>query len=143
MKKIFFLSCMAIVLSIGAHAQAKADSLAAVKTFRALLEAVKAGDAVKASANILNTNPDSKKAYKAFANYSDPGDKLAVDKWIKIIRRDILGAQQYSITAYESNKESEGVWHMLMLSCTGNEKTYTIGVAFLKVGNRLGLGDID
>jgi hypothetical protein len=143
MKRLFFLLLVMVSVSINANAQRKADSLAVTKTFNALLQACKAGDGAKASLYILNTRSESDRAYKTFADYSDPNDKEAVDKWMKVINRDILGAQQYQVKMYVTNKESEGVWHILMLSCKANGKTYTIGAAFLKVGDKFGLGDLD
>jgi hypothetical protein len=49
----------------------------------------------------------------------------------------------YKIIKYFTEKESEGTWHVLMVTYKRKGVDKTTAYAFLKVGNRFGLGDID
>ena len=49
----------------------------------------------------------------------------------------------YSITGYITEKESEGTWHVLKVRYTKEAVAREAAFAFLKIGNRYGLGDID
>ncbi|MBK9530546.1 MAG: hypothetical protein IPO42_01890 [Chitinophagaceae bacterium] len=49
----------------------------------------------------------------------------------------------YTITKYITETESEGTWHVLLVSYKKKGVEKTTAYAFLKIGKKFGLGDID
>jgi hypothetical protein len=113
------------------------------KAFQQLVDACKAKDQAAAAKYILYTGNDKKKAFKSFVNFSTKEGKEAVNEWCGIIKRDILENASYEIVRFEIEKESEGDWYILTLSCISDGEESTLSVAFLKVNGKFGLGDID
>jgi hypothetical protein len=133
---------------------AQNDSAAAARTLKSLLSICKnvdfgdpktseLGMFYKAAQYIVYRGEDKKRAWKVFANYSDAEDKKGVDEICTRINGTVNRDNNYTITKYFTEKESEGTWHILMVSYKRNGTEKKAAFAFLKIAGRFGLGDID
>jgi len=78
------------------------------------------------------------------SDYTKEYDKKGVDDICERINRTAnQDSSGYKIINYRTEKESEGTWHVLMVSYKRKGVERTAAYAFLKIGNRFGLGDID
>jgi hypothetical protein len=137
------------------HAQGKkTDSASVAGVLRSLLSAcknvdfkdpntTKLGTFYKAAPYILYQGNDDKRAYKSFADYSKPEDKKGVDEVCVRINESVNRDGNFRIVKYITEKESEGVWHILVVDYKKNNAGKKASFAFLKIGGRFGLGDID
>ncbi len=153
--KYFFLLIITITTSAFAIAQKKkTDSIAVVKSFQQLLNICKdvnfadpkttsSGLFYKAAPYIIYRGDDKKRAWKTFANYNAADEKKGVDEICTRINETVNRDTNFTIVQYRTEKESEGTWHLLMVTFVkeGREKKGVF--AFLKIGRRFGLGDID
>ena len=133
----------------------KADSAQVAKTLHELLLICRSvnfadpkvkqfGTFYKAAPYIVYRGDDKARAWKVMSDYTKEYDKKGVDDVCERINRTAnQDSSGYRITKYLTKKESEGIWHILMVSYKkkGGEKSAVF--AFLKIGNRFGLGDID
>ena len=107
-------------------------------------QVTKLGTFYKAASYIVYRGDDKARAWKVMSDYTKEYDKKGVDDVCERINRtanqDSLG---YKIIKYFTEKESEGTWHVLMVSYKKKGVEKTAAFAFLKIGNRFGLGDID
>lgn len=156
LKTKILLPVLIAIFSMGA-AQAqksKKDSLALAKRFVELLNICKnvdfgdpktssAGLFYKAAPYIVYRGDDKKRAWKSFANYSDVTEKKGVDEICTRINETVNRDANYTIAQYRTEKESEGIWHLLMVNYVNNGKAGNLVFAFLKIGGKFGLGDID
>jgi hypothetical protein len=97
----------------------------------------------KAAPYIIYRGDDKKRAWKSFANYSNAEEKKGVDEVCTRINESVNRDSSYKIVKYITEKESEGIWHILMVSYKKNGTEKNAAFAFLKIGKRFGLGDID
>jgi len=153
--KRWILFTVSFVLLTFAKAQnKKADSLMIVKTLKTILAACKdentndpklktEGRFYKAAPYIVYRGNDKKRAWKDFVNYADKDEKDETDGICKRISRTIATDDNYKIIKYFTEKESEGVWNVLVVSCKVDGAEKKLAMAFLKIGNKFGLGDID
>ncbi len=151
--QLFF---MLMILNSALKAQTpKADSALLAKTLHELLkicrsvdfadpQVTKLGTFYKAAPYIVYRGDDKTRAWKVMSDYTKDYDKKGVDDVCERINRtanqDSLG---YKIIKYFTEKESEGTWHVLMVSYKKKGVEKSAAYAFLKIGNRFGLGDID
>ncbi|MGB4844210.1 MAG: hypothetical protein WBP16_07085 [Ferruginibacter sp.] len=137
-----------------AQATNKTDSVQIVNTLKALLAACKnvdftdskakdSGMFYKAAPYIIYRGADKKRAWKDFANYSNDTEKKGVDGICSRINSSINQDSSYTITKYFTETESEGTWHVLMITYKKKGVDKESAFAFLKVKGRFGLGDID
>ena len=154
--KYLSLLILAAGLSFTAKAQIrKTDSLQLAKTLHELLTLCKTvnfadpkvselGTFYNAAQYIVYRGDDKKRAWKVFADYTKADEKKAVDEVCEHINRtanqDSIG---YKIIKYFTETESEGTWHVLMVTYKKKGVEKTTAYAFLKIGNKFGLGDID
>jgi hypothetical protein len=152
-KKIFPLIsfCWCFVL---AAQNKKADSVNVSATFKTLLSVCKnvnfadgkrldSGLFYKAAPYIIYRGEDQKRKWKDFATYNNPEDKKRVDEICTHINETVNRDSTYKIIKYFTEKESEGTWHVLMVTYKKKGAEKKIAFAFLKIGKRFGLGDID
>ena len=146
---------LSFTLTSSASAQnKKADSLQVVATLKTLLAACKyvdfsdskvkdSGMFYKAAPYIIYRGDDKKRVWKDFANYKDAQEKLRVDEVCIKINQGLNQDSSYVIEKYFTETESEGTWHVLMISYIKKGVTKKTAYAFLNVKDRFGLGDID
>jgi hypothetical protein len=150
---ILFITAFAL-LSLTKAQNKQADSTAAATTLRSLLSVcknvdfadsntMKLGVFYKAAPYIIYQGSDKERAWKVFANYRNAEDKEGVDEVCTRINESVNRDSSYQIVKYFTEKESEGIWHMLMISYKKNGAEKKVVFAFLKIGKRFGLGDID
>lgn len=154
-KKHFILSVTAVLSILFTEAQTqKTDSTSAATTLRSLLsvcrkvdfadpETSKQGMFYKAAPYIIYQGSDKKRAWKEFVNYRNAEDKKGVDEVCTRINETVNRDNSYQIIKYHTEKESEGVWHVLIVIYKKKGVEKHAAFAFLKIGNRFGLGDID
>jgi len=137
-------------------AQTKADSLKLANTLKDLLNICRTvnvtdpktkepGSFYKAAPYMVYRGTDKARAWKSFADYSKQEDKKAVDETCMRINETVNRDLKFRITGYSTEKESEGTWHVLKVTYYDfKSKTFKkAAFAFLKIGDRFGLGDID
>ena len=155
--KIKYLIPVIVALSLVSPAKAQnksEDSLYTAATLKKLLSICKnvdfadvkvsdSGMFYKAAPYIIYRGENKKRAWKDFANYNHPDEKKGVDEVCYSINASVNQDSSYKIVKYFTEKESEGTWHVLLITYErkGVEKKATF--AFLKIGERYGLGDID
>ena len=154
--KYLILFFLASILNTGLQAQVnKTDSIQVAKTLNELLlicctvdfadpKVAKMGTFYKAAPYIVYRGDDKARAWKVMSDYTKEYDKKGVDDVCERINRTAnLDSTGYRITKYFTEKESEGTWHILMVSYKKKGVEKSAAFAFLKIGNRFGLGDID
>ena len=156
--KLKYLQLFFIVLLFNADLKAqtpKADSAQVAKTLHELLlicrsvnfadpQVSKLGNFYKAAPYIVYRGDDKTRAWKVMSDYTKDYDKKGVDDICERINRTAnQDSSGYKIIKYFSKKESEGTWHVLTVSYKKKGVEKTAAFAFLKIGNRFGLGDID
>ena len=155
--KSTFISALLITIFAGSTAQAqitKKDSLAVVKRYVELLDICKKGNIADPSANaaglfskaapyIVYRGDDEKRAWKTFCNYAVAEEKRGVDEVCTEINETVNRDPNYKIVQYHTEKESEGIWHLLMVTYVKAGKEKNAVFAFLKIKGQFGLGDID
>jgi hypothetical protein len=134
--------------------QSKTDSLQVAKTLHDLLSICRTvdfadpkvtqfGTFYKAAPYIVYRGDDKNRNWKDFANYNNANEKIQVDNVCERINRTANQDSTYRIIKYFTEMESEGTWHILMVTYKKKAVEKTTAYAFLKIGNKFGLGDID
>ena len=137
-------------LSLVKAQNTKTDSAAAAATLKELLSVCKNVDFAdpktsepgmfyKAAPYILYQGDDKKRAWKVFANYNNAEEKKGVDEVCTRINETVNRGSSYKIIKYVTEKESEGVWHLLMVSYKKNGTEKSAAFTFLKIDKRFGL----
>ena len=153
-KLLILFIAVSASLSFAKAQNAKADSTAVATTLKSLLSICKnvdfgdpktteLGTFYKAAPYIVYRGDDKKRAWKVFVNYSTAEEKKGVDEICLRINGSVNKDSSYKIIKYFTEKESEGTWHVLMVSYKKNGIEKKSAFAFLKIGNQFGLGDID
>ncbi len=152
-----YLLGILIAVSFATQATAqnkKADSLKVVTTFKELLFICKnvyfadskvqdSGTFYKAASYIIYRGDDKQRNWKDFANYKVYEEKLRVNDVCIKINETINRDSSYTIDKYFTETESEGTWHVLLVTYMKKDAAKKTAFAFLKVKGRFGLGDID
>jgi hypothetical protein len=152
-KLVFSSGCLLLFLFAGGQTSA-ADSAAVAKTLTDLLyickhvdfsdpETINQGTFYKAAPYIIYRGDDKARSWKDFANYANPEEKTGVDNVCFKINGSVNQDSAYTILKYSTETESEGTWHVLVVSYMKRGVMKKSAFAFLKIGNRYGLGDID
>jgi hypothetical protein len=101
------------------------------------------GPFYKADRYVVYRGPDRERRWKDFANYSDPEERKNVDGVCVRINETINRSGNYEFGKFIIEKESEGTWHVWEVFYTEGDKKKRVYFAFLKIGDRYGIGDID
>ncbi len=152
-KQAFHLLITFLFATVARSQNAKTDSAGAataLKSLWSICRNVDFGDPTtaklrtffKAAAFILYRGDDKKRAWKDFANYSSPGEKKGVDAVCTHINETVNRDSAYKIVKYLTQKESEGLWLVLIVSYNREGTEKKAAFAFLKINQRFGLGDI-
>jgi len=150
---ILFIASFVLLTFIKAQNK-KADSLSVANTLTAIVAACKdvsasdigtkgLGQFYKAAPYIIYRGTEKKRAWKDFVIYTNENEKVIADDICKRIIRSINLDVNYKVVKYFTKKESEAVWHVLIVSYKINERENKASFAFLKIGKRFGLGDVD
>jgi hypothetical protein len=156
--KLKYLLLLMILFTAGFNAQAqtnKTDSAQVAKTLHDLLRicrtvnfadpnVTKLGTFYNAAPYIVYRGDDKTRAWKAMSDYANADEKKRVDEVCERINRTAnQDSSGYRIVKYITEKESEGTWHVLMVTYKAKGVEKKAAYAFLKIGNKFGLGDID
>lgn len=145
----------AMAFSSGLKAQVtNTDSASLAKTFANLLaickyvdfadpEVLNQGTFYKAADWIVYRGDDKKRAWKDVAHYANADEKAGVDEVCTRINSTVNQDENYRITGYHTETESEGTWYVLMVTYIKKGIEKTSAFAFLKINGRFALGDID
>lgn len=147
-------TALSLSLTAAQGQNTKADSAAVAATLKTLLEICRKvdfadpktttlGTFYKAAPYIVYRGADKKRAWKDVANYNKPDEKAGVDETCLRINETVNRDTAWTITGYFTEKESEGTWYVLKVRYTKKGVAREAAFAFLKIGNRYGLGDID
>lgn len=131
-----------------------ADSLNATKALKEIFaicrsvnfadpKVIEQGLFYKAAPYIIYRGADKTREWKDFANYKNLDERKGVDDICLRINGTVNRDINYKIQKYFTEKESEGTWHVLLVSYDKKGVTKKAVFAFLKIGDRFGLGDID
>jgi hypothetical protein len=142
-----------VILPVKAQQKAK-DSAEVANTLKTLLSICRninfadpktkdSGTFYKAAQYIVYRGEDKNRAWKDFAVYQDPEEKKGVDGICYKINSSVNQDSNYRIAKYITEKESEGTWHILLVSYRKKGVEKKAAYAFLKIRGRFGLGDID
>jgi len=155
MKITHFTTLLLIIAASNkVQSQPKNDSTAVVKVMTQLLAECKnvnfgdpktnsLGFFYKAAPYIVYRGKDQKRKWKELCNYNNAEDKKGVDEICYKINETVNRDSNYKIVRYSTKKESEGLWHVLFVSYKKKGVEKHAIYAFLKIGDRFGLGDID
>lgn len=147
------LALISIILPLAAQNK-KTDSIKVVAAFKELLYACKnvnfdnpelqnSGMFFNAAPYIIYRGDNQQRKWKDFCDYKVYEERRQVNevcfKLVTGINRD----SSYSIDKYFTEKESEGTWHVLMVTYKKKGVDKKSAFAFLRVKERFGLGDID
>ena len=154
--KLVFIALFVVVFCKSSKAQTtKADSLQLAKTLNELVlicrrvdfadpKVSQLGIFYKAAPYIVYRGDDKKRAWKVFADYTNTDEKNGVNEvCYKINQTANQDSTGYKIVKYITEKESEGTWHILLVTYKKKNVEKTTAYAFLKIDNKFGLGDID
>lgn len=154
--KFLILVIPAFTLSLIATAQkTKSDSLQVAEILHELLticrtvnfadpKVAELGTFYKAAPYIVYRGDDKNRAWKVFADYTKADEKKGVDEVCERINRTAnQDSSGYKIVKYFTEKESEGTWHVLMITYKKKNVEKTTAYAFLRIGSKFGLGDVD
>lgn len=154
MKKILaFLFLFCLVNQSNAQNK-KEDSIKVVNTLLYILQNTayvnfsdsnvhKFGTFYKVAPYIVYQGKNLNRKWKDSCNYLLDEDKLGVDEICFKLNRTINKADTFIIEKYSTEKESEGVWHVLTISFNLKGRNKIMQFAFLKPRNTFLLGDID
>lgn len=155
MKKIYCLLLLVVGATTAMAQQNRtADSTAVAKVLYELASIAKnvnftdpkvqsLGYFYKAAPYVIYRGSNAKRKWKTFCDYRLKEDKAGVDAICERFNRTINQPGGYTILRYVTETESEGTWHALEVQFTDKRGTRTAQFAFLKLGKRFGLGDID
>jgi hypothetical protein len=135
-----------VLLSFVKAQNKNTDSANAVIMLKKILLICKDSSAiakVKAAPYIVYKGNDEKRAWKSICNYNNPEDKKRVDEMYTRIKKSTSLDSNYKIIHYLTEKESEGVWYILVTELKKNGELQHVAYAFLKLDNHLYLGDIE
>lgn len=131
------------------------DSVQVAKTLHELLKICRSvnfadpkvsrlGTFYQAAPYIVYRGDDKKRAWKTISDYTNAYEKKGVDDACERINRTAnQDSTGYKIIKYITEKESEGTWHVLVVAYKRKGEMKTAAFAFLRIGNRFALGDID
>jgi hypothetical protein len=150
---ILFIASFVLLSFINAQNK-KADSVAVSATFTAFITACKAADIpdikastlgkfYKAAVYVVYRGTDKKRKWKDFVQYENGEERMETDRLCKRVIRSVILDNNYKVTKYFIEKEFEGTWHVLIVNYKIDKNEYQASFAFLKIGKRFGIGDID
>ena len=93
----------------------------------------------KAAKYVVYRGDDKARSWKDFANYKVEAERKGVDEVCLRINGTVNRDTNFKILRYLIEKESEGTWHILMVSYDKKGVTKQAAFAFLKIGDRFGL----
>ena len=155
MKKLIFPFFISALIFNRASAQSSnQDSATVAATLKELLNIcakVDFGDPkvqtlgtfYKAASYIVYQGENEKRKWKDVADYTKPEEKKGVDEICYRINSTINQDSSYQIIEYTTERESEGTWHVLIVSYMRKGQSKKSAFAFLKIKDRFVLGDID
>jgi hypothetical protein len=152
-KLLLFAALFVIPVSF-LKAQKASDSVKLVKTFTELIticktvdlkdpKVVKYGTFYQAAPYIIYRGKNNRRQWKDFVDYTNEEEKKEVDNICQKINNTVNQDSSYKILQYLTKRESEGMWHVLIVSYMKNGVVKHTAYAFLKVKGEFGLGDID
>ena len=120
------------------------DKEAVKKATKHLFEVALAGDFSQAASLLAYRGKDKSRAWKSACKYKNEEEKAYVNKVCAKIQVILEGLKSHTYTEFIQEKEREGTWNVWVLDLKyedGNEAQKAF--AFLKIGGKYLLGDID
>ena len=101
------------------------------------------GPFYKAAPYIAYMGDDESRKWKDVADYTKPEERIQVDDICSKINNTVNQDSNYKFIGYRIEHESEGTWHAMTISHKKKGENKRTALAFLKIGDRFILGDID
>lgn len=101
------------------------------------------GTFYKAAPYIVYKGENSTRKWKDVTDYTKADEKVQVDETCFRINNSVNQDSSYKILKYLTQKESEGLWHVLIVGYTRKGVARKSAFAFLKINGKFALGDID
>ncbi len=113
------------------------DAAKTIDAFNKMKQLVKNGDTLALSKMLIFYNIDDKTgSWKRTLNYTNASEKISAKDWFVNIESSLQDCSDINIAEYNTDTESEGEWHVLVLKCG-------FAFAFLKINNEFILADIE
>lgn len=106
---------------------------------KSIIAAVKENDINEFGSNLVYRGNDETRRWKTALNVNDSLEKQQAMNFMDRVSRAVEGCADYKTGEINTERESEGTWIILPLQC-GDK---TVQFAFLKIGDKVLLGDID
>lgn len=106
-------------------------------------KSIELGVFYKAAPYVVYRGEDKNRAWKDIANYRNADEKKGVDEVCLRINGTVNRDTGFKIIKYLTNTESEGTWHVLLVTYLKKGVTKQLAFAFLKINGKFALGDID
>jgi len=152
-KSLILFTASFVLLSFVKGQNRKKDSVAVVAAFERLAGICDYGynakpgeDSIRyahAAKYLVYRGDNKQRAWKVLMDYANPADKNVVEELLSKFKRSIVRDCNHHFVKYFTEKESEGIWHVLVVEYEKKSGARQVSYAFLKIGNRFGLGDID
>ena len=113
------------------------------KQFEKILELVKKEDYKKLAPLIVYRGEDKARKWKDICSATEAIELDRVKNIASKIKKYLGEDFKYSYDKYESETESEGTWHVLILKTTYKGESKNRAFAFLEIKGVFALGDID
>lgn len=97
----------------------------------------------KAAPYVVYRGDDKSRAWKTVSNYKNELEKNGVDAICERINQTVNQDSKYKIVQYFTENESEGTWHILIVTYYRKGIEKSSAFAFLHIENNFALGDID
>ena len=104
-----------------------------------IILSVKENNTAAFAENLIYRGHDENRKWKSALNLNDSLEKAHANDFMARVSRSIEGCENFQTGEINLERESEGIWILLPANC-GNK---IVQFAFLKVGDRVLLGDID
>jgi hypothetical protein len=152
--KLLILAALFVIPMSFLKAQKTSDSIKLAKTFTDLIticrsvdpkdpKVVKFGEFYNAAPYVIYRGKNTRRQWKDFADYMKEEEKKEVDNICLKINDTVNQDTSYKIIQYLTKLESEGKWHVLIVSYMRKGVLKHTAYAFLKIKGSFGLGDID
>lgn len=115
----------------------------AASAMEALFAACRDGDLRAAASHVVYRGPDRARRWVSPTNPDAPDEAQYVQGVCGRIAALLQASSRHEKIAYESQRESEGVWHVWQVRFDTAQRPVTQAFAFLEVQGRFLLGDID
>jgi len=119
------------------------EGIKARKSLLELFDFCGSGDYEKAAEYIVYRGPDETRKWKSVCDYGNAEEKKQVEGVCGRIKGYLTISDRFELGQFTTEEESEGKWLVWEVIFFAGEKKEKVYFAFLQVGERYAVGDID